>query len=102
MADAGLCQQKPLRLPRDCCKKIVRYDPCDLSRIILWRDGRKLVEATASQLLHKTKPRKDLPVSKKSSDAAERFLQSLEKAQRDRIQREVNLIQLPDEEADAS
>jgi len=83
-------------------KVIVRYDPCDLSRIILWRDGQKLVEATATQLVHKTKPRRDLPISKKYSDAAERFMQSLEKAQRERIQREVNLIQLPDEEADAS
>jgi hypothetical protein len=62
----------------------------------------KLVEATATQLVHKTKPRRDVPVSKKSSDAAVRFMHSLEKAQRERIQREVNLIQLPDEEADAS
>ena len=81
---------------------IVRYDPFDLSRIVIWRDGQKLTEATATQLTYLRKPRRIVATSKKESDASERFLESLEKAQMERIQRELNLIELPDEEADAS
>jgi transposase InsO family protein len=81
---------------------IVRYDPFDLSRIVIWRDGRPLTEATATKLTYLRKPRRLASNPKKSSDASERFLQSLEQAQLERIQRELNLIELPDEEADPS
>ena len=82
---------------------IVRYDPFDLSRIVIWRDGRKLTEATATQLTYLRKPRRLSSSSKKAtSDASERFLESLEQAQLERIQRELNQIELPDEEADPS
>jgi transposase InsO family protein len=80
---------------------IVRYDPFDLSRIVIWRDGRPLTEATATKLTYLRKPRRLTPSPRKSSDASERFLDSLEQAQLERIQRELNLIELP-EEADAS
>lgn len=81
---------------------IVRYDPFDLSRIVIWRDGQKLTEATAAQLTYLRKPRRTVATPKKESDASERFLESLGKAQMERIQRELNLIELPDEEAGAS
>jgi putative transposase len=77
-------------------KVIVRYDPFDLSRIILWHEGCKVAEATATELVHRTKPRKDSPVSTKRSDASKRFIQTLEQTQQERMEREVNLTQLPD------
>lgn len=81
---------------------IIRYDPFDLRRIVIWRDGQKLSEATASQLTYLRKPRQLPSSTKKTTDASERFLEALEKAQLERLQRELNLIELPEEEADAS
>lgn len=81
---------------------ILRYDPFDLRRIVIWRDGQKLAEATATQLTYLRKPRRSIAAPKKESDASERFLESLEKAQLERMQRELNLIELPSEEADES
>tara|TARA_B100001105_G_C22394886_1_gene446218 strand:- start:814 stop:2181 length:1368 start_codon:yes stop_codon:yes gene_type:complete len=81
---------------------IVRYDPFDLRRIVIWRDGQQLTEATASQLTYLRKPKRVVPSSKKTTDASERFLEGLEKAQLERIYRELNLIELPGEEADPS
>jgi putative transposase len=75
---------------------VVRYDPYDLSRIILWRDGRRLAEAAPEQLLQSHRPRKLKPIKDAKSEATERFLDALEKSQIERLGQEINLIQLPD------
>ena len=77
---------------------VIRFDPFDLSRLILWQDGRKLSEATPEELRYHARPKKKKPKSGTSpSEASERYLESLEKAQLKRLEQELNLIQLPDE-----
>lgn len=75
---------------------IIRFDPYNLERIYLWQDGRKLCEASPETLINKTLVRQAKPTSNAHSDASERFLQSLERAQLRKRQQEVNLIQLED------
>lgn len=76
---------------------IVRYNPYDLGRVFLWKDGRKLCEASPETLINKTIVRPAKPGSKTHSQASERYLQSLEQAQLRKLQQEVNLIQLEDD-----
>jgi len=75
---------------------IIRFDPYNLERIFLWQDGRKLCEASPETLINKTLVRQTKPTSSAHSNASERFLQSLERAQLRKRQQEVNLIQLED------
>lgn len=75
---------------------IIRFDPYNLERIFLWKDGLKLCEASVETLINKTLTRQAKPTSNSKSDASERFLQSLERAQLRKRQQEVNLIQLED------
>ena len=78
---------------------VIRYDPYDLSRLILWQDGRKLGEATPQELLHQTRPNKNKPKSGKTkSAAADQYLAALEKSQIQRLAQELNLIKLPEED----
>ena len=73
-------------------KVVVRYDPGDLSRIHLWKDNRKLVTATPKELLHIS--RRGTPTKERTqqSEAAQRYLDDLERAMRQRLERELNLI----------
>ena len=80
-------------------KAIVRYDPYDIARILVWQDGRILSEATPVQLRNKTKPVQKKPSGK--SEIAQQFLDALEKSQVERLTQELNLIQLPEEEDEA-
>jgi putative transposase len=77
---------------------IVRYDPFDIRRIFIWKDGRKLAEAGPETLLHRSKPRKPKPEESQRSEAAERYLKSLEQSHQERLEREMNLIELPAQE----
>ena len=76
---------------------IVRYNPYDLERLFLWKDGRKLCEASPETLINKTIVRPGKPAAQTHSEASERYLQSLEQAQPSKLQQEVNLIRLEDE-----
>lgn len=73
---------------------IVRYNPFDLSRIVLWRDGRRLGVATPETLLRPTLARPRKPKKTEQSDPSLRYLESLERAQQRNLKTELNLIQL--------
>ena len=82
-------------------KVVVRFDPYDLSRLIIWQDGRKLAEATPHELRHASRPKKSTNTQKKTrSEFAEQYLEALEKSQLERLNQELNLIQLPEGEED--
>ena len=79
-------------------KVIVRYNPFDLSKIVIWRDGRKLADATPDALIQRSLPRKARPGELRQSELALQYLESFVDAHDERLEREINLIQLPDEE----
>jgi len=79
-------------------KVIVRYNPFDLRRIVIWKDGRKLADATSENLVQRSLPRQARPDERKQSESAMRYLDSFEEAHQERLEREINLIQLPDQE----
>ena len=79
-------------------KVIIRYDPYDLSRIIVWRDGHKLTTATPETLLFRSLPRKKKVVEKKRSKLAQDYLDSIERAHQERLEREMNMIEMPEED----
>lgn len=79
---------------------LVRYNPFDLSRIWLWQDGRKLCYATPETLLNPTFPRKPKATEGASSSASQRYLSSLEEAHQHKLERELNLMRLEDEESE--
>jgi putative transposase len=84
-------------------KVVIRFDPFDLSRIIIWQDGRKLAEATPKELRYQSRPKKKVETQRKtSSGMSEQYLEALEKAQLERLNQELNLIQLPDEEVEGN
>ena len=65
---------------------------------VLWKDGRRLADATSENLVQRSLPRKARPDEQKQSEAAMRYLDSFEEAHQERLEREINLIQLPDQE----
>jgi len=73
---------------------IVRYDPFDLETIVLWREGRKIGQATPQMLINKTISRPPKSQELTESEAAERYLANIEAGHLRRLQMEVNLIQL--------
>ena len=73
---------------------IVRYDPFDLETIVLWREGRKIGQATPRVLINKTISRPPKSQELTESEAAERYLDNIEAGHLRRLQMEVNLIQL--------
>lgn len=75
---------------------IIRYDPFDISKIYLWREGKKIGQATPEQLIYPTLARAPKPDEKKNSAYSERYLQTLEEGYLRRLQSQVNQIQLPD------
>lgn len=70
--------------------RVIRYDPFDLTRIFVWVDGRVAGTATADRLIHRQRAGKPRPAHTRGSEAAQRFLDSLESAHRDRLARERN------------
>lgn len=76
---------------------IIRYDPFDISKIYLWREGKKIGQATPERLLYPTLARAPKPDEKKNSAYSERYLQTLEDGYLRRLQSQVNQIQLPDD-----
>lgn len=77
-------------------KVVVRYDPYDLSRIHLWRDGRRVASATTESLLHGRRRGRPTPKRTRGSQAAERYLENLVEAHDDRLARECNLTSFPE------
>jgi putative transposase len=77
---------------------LVRFNPFDLSRIWLWRDGAKLCYATPETLLHPRLERRPKKGEVASSSAALRYLESLDKAHARRLELELNLMRLEDED----
>lgn len=76
---------------------IIRYDPFDISKIYLWREGKKIGQATPEKLLYPSLPRAPKPEQKqKKNPHSERYLQTLEDGYLRRLQSQVNQIQLPD------
>lgn len=76
-------------------KVVVRYDPYDLSRIHLWRDGHRVASATTESLLHGRRRGRPTPKRTRGSQAAERYLENLVEAHDDRLARECNLTSFP-------
>lgn len=73
---------------------IVRFNPFDLSRIVLWREGRRIGVATPETLLRTTLARPRKAKESKESDNSQRYLASLERAQARNLATELNLIRL--------
>ena len=78
-------------------KIVLRYDPGDLARVHLWRDGRRVGTATPKELLHLS--RRGTPPKERTqqSELAQRYLDNLEQAMRERLERELNLIEYREE-----
>lgn len=74
---------------------IVRYNPYDISKIYLWRDAKKIGEATPEKLIYPSLPRPPKPKEAQSAHS-ERYLKTLEEGYLRRLQSQVNQIQLPD------
>lgn len=77
-------------------KAVLRYDPNDLSRLFLWKDGRALAVARAVDLVHRVTHRRRTAGEQKS-EAARNYLRRLEQAHLDRLARELNLTRYRDE-----
>ena len=77
---------------------LVRYDPFDLRRIWLWRDGAKLCYATPETLLQSRLERKAKKADTARSSAAQRYLESMEEVHRRQVERELNMMRLEDED----
>jgi transposase InsO family protein len=76
---------------------LVRYNPFDLSRIWLWQDGHKLCHATAETLLQPILERRPKKAESAPSSASLRYLLALEAAHRRKLDLELNLMRLEDE-----
>jgi transposase InsO family protein len=74
---------------------IVRYNPYDVSKIFLWREGKKIGSATPEELIYPSLARPPKPKEGQSAHA-ESYLQNLEQGYLSRLQSQVNQIQLPD------
>ena len=72
-------------------KVVLRYDPGDLSRVFLWKDGRVVATARPLELVHRV-PRRSRVRGEHRSEAARNYLRRLEQAQVERLGREMNLI----------
>lgn len=70
----------------------IRFDPFDLSTVLVWKEGRILARASSEQLIHRQRPGKPRPPHQRGSEAAQRYLDSLDEAHRQRLQRERNQI----------
>lgn len=80
----------------DQAKAVLRYDPGDMGRLFLWKDGRVLAVARATDLVHRVSRRRQAGGDQRS-EAARNYLRRLEQAQVDRLAREMNLTRYPDE-----
>lgn len=78
--------------------QVIRYDPFDLARIYVWRDGRVAATATAERLIHQQRPGKPRPSHQRGAQTAQRYLDSLERAHHERLARERNQTPYPSEE----
>lgn len=78
-------------------KMVIRYDPCDLSQVYLWQEGRRVATAVPQQLLHRTRAGRPSRPRARDSQAAQRYLESLEKLHEERRLQELNLTQYPQE-----
>lgn len=81
-----------------CPKAVIRFDPDDLSRIYVWRNGVKVAVSSASDLVHRSRPGHKRP--RTQTDAAQQYLDWLEQRHRERRAQELNLIDYtqPEEE----
>lgn len=73
---------------------IVRFNPFNLERIVVWRDGKRLCTASPETLLRRTLSRHRQAKEKSPSDASVRYLESLERDYERNLRKELNLIQL--------
>lgn len=82
-------------------KVVIRYDPFDLLRIYIWRDGRRAATATTERLIHDRRRGRSTPERTRGSTAAQAYLENLVQAHDDRLARECNLTSFPnpDEES---
>ena len=71
-------------------RAVIRFDPNDLRRLFLWKDGRVVAVARAVDLLHRVSRRKRTGGDQKS-EAARNYLRRLEQAHLERLAREENL-----------
>jgi transposase InsO family protein len=81
-------------------KVVIRYDPFDLSRLYIWRDGRRVATATTERLIHERRRGKPTPQRTRGSAAAQAYLEKLVQAHDDRLDRECNLTSFPDTNTD--
>lgn len=73
-----------------CSRAVIRFDPDDLSKLYVWKDGKKLAVATASNLVHRSRPGPKR--AQTHTDAAQHYLDWLEQRHRERRAQELNLI----------
>lgn len=78
-------------------RAVLRYDPCDLGRVFLWKDGRVAAVAQPFELIHRV-PRRTRARGDHRSEAARNYLNRLEQAQVERLGREMNMIRYRAEE----
>ncbi len=78
-------------------RAVLRYDPADLGRLYLWKDGRVVAVARPLELLHRVSRRKRVR-GEQPSEAARNYLNRLEQAHLDRLGREMNLTRYESEE----
>ncbi len=71
-------------------RAVIRFDPNDLRRLFLWKDGRVVAVARAVDLVYRVSRRKRTGGDQKS-EAARNYLRRLEQAHLERLAREENL-----------
>ena len=74
-----------------CPKAVIRFDPDDLSRIFVWKNGIKVAVSSASDLVHRTRPGQTKR-PRTQTEAAQQYLSWLEQRHRERRAQELNLI----------
>jgi transposase InsO family protein len=77
---------------------LIRYDPFDMRQVYIHREGQDLLPVTADYLEVRQLLRPLKHEERKTSQAAHRFLNQLEKRHQAKIAGEMRLIQLPDQD----
>lgn len=73
-----------------CRKAVIRFDPHDLTRIFVWKDGRRVATASHLKLVHATIPGKPARGHCKASETARKLLEQYEQGHRQALAQEVN------------
>jgi hypothetical protein len=77
---------------------LIRYDPFDLRQIYIHQEGQALLPITADHLEVRQLLRPLKHEERKTSQAARKYLDQLEKRHQDKMKTDMRLIQLPEQD----